>query len=110
MTNDSLDANFDTLGQILQLELERCTPVNTRTVSYKSFRKEPWVTPNIKRCIEKNKRLYCKTLKNTASTAEIKSYQEYNKHLKKTLRTAKKLYLVANVKNTKIAPKNCGKL
>ena len=92
LNNDSLDANYDTLGQLLQLEFERCTPVNTRTVSYKTLRKEPWVTPSLKRCIEKNKRLYCKTLKNTTNPTETKTYREYNKHLKKALRSAKRLY------------------
>ena len=92
LNSDSLDANFDTFGEILQLELDRCTPVNTRTVSHRALRKEPWVTPSLKRCIEKNKRLYCKTLKNTTNQVEVVNYQEYNKHLKRALRLAKRMY------------------
>ena len=92
LNNDSLDANVDTVGQILQLEFERCTPVKTRAVSHKILRREPWVTPNLKRCIEKNKHLYCMALKKAANSIEVKTYQEYNKNLKKVLRSAKRLY------------------
>ena len=92
LNNDSLDANVDTMGQILQLELERCTPVKTRAISHKILRREPWVTPNLKRCIEKNKRLYCSALKKASNSIEDKTYQEYNKNLKKVLRSAKRLY------------------
>ena len=85
LKSDSLDVNFDTLSEIVQLEIERCTPVNTRTISYRTVRKEPWVTPGLKRCIEKNKRLYSKTIKNSVNQYETKTYQEYNRQLKRVL-------------------------
>ena len=81
LNNVSLDVNMETLDNLLQLEFERCTPVNTRTISHKSLRKEAWLTPNLKSCIDRNKRLYSKTLNSTASVLEITTYQEYNKCL-----------------------------
>ena len=92
LNNRSVNVNMETLDNLLQLEFERCTPVNTRTISRKSLRKEPWLTPNLKCYIDRNKRLYSKTLHSTASVPEFTTYQEYNKCLKRAMRTAKRLY------------------
>ena len=43
-------------------------------------------------CIEKSKRLYCKSLKQCCSPSDLTTYQTYSKCLKKAIRTAKKLY------------------
>ena len=101
LQSESLDANMETLDNLLQLEIERCTPVKTRVVSQKTLRKEPWLTPSLKRCIDKNKRLYSNTLKSTKAEHEITTYQEYNKCLKRSIRAAKRLYHCSKCKEYK---------
>ena len=92
LRSSSLHANMEALDNLLQMEFERCTPVKSHVISSKALRKEPWVTSNLKMCIDKNKRLYCKTLKRNSLPTDISAYQDYNKCLKKAIRVAKRLY------------------
>ena len=59
----------------------------TRTIRRKQVRREPWITASLKSCIEKSKRLYCETLKNTD---KVEHYLAYRRILKRTLTNAKR--------------------
>ena len=92
LNSTSLDRNMETLDNVIQTEMNSCTPVKSRKISYRKLRKEAWLTPNLKMCTEKSKRLYCKSLKPGCSPSDLSTYQAYNKCLKRAIRTAKRLY------------------
>ena len=73
--------------QIIQREIELCIPEVTRTIRRKQIRREPWITASLKSCIDKSKRLYCKSLKDVN---KMEHYLAYRRTLKKTLATAKR--------------------
>ena len=83
---------METLDNIVQTEMNYCTPVKSRKISYRKLRKEPWLTPNLRMCTEKSKRLYCKSLKPCCSPSDLSTYQAYNRCLRRAIRTAKRLY------------------
>ena len=56
LNNTSLDRNIETLDNIVQTEMNYCTPVKSLKISYRKLRKEPWLTPNFRMCTEKSKR------------------------------------------------------
>ena len=92
LNSTSLDRNMETLDNVIQMEMDYCTPVKSRKISYRKLRKEPWLTPNLRMCTEKSKRLYCKSLKPGCSPTELSAYQAYNRYLRRAIRTAKRLY------------------
>ena len=92
MNSTSLDTNMERLDNVIQTEIDYCTPVKSRKISYRKLRREPWLTPNLKMCTEKSKRLYCKSLKLGCSPSDLSAYQAYNRCLKRAIRTAKRLY------------------
>ena len=83
---------METLDNVIQTEMDYCTPVKSPKISYRKLRKEPWLTPNLKMCIEKSKRLYWQSLKLGCSPSDLSAYQAYNRCLKRAIRTAKRLY------------------
>ena len=54
--------------------------------------KEPWLTTGLKRCIDKNKKYYCKSLKNIKDSSARTHYLAYNTTLQKSLKLAKQEY------------------
>ena len=92
LNNTSLDRNMETLDNIVQTEMNYCTPVKSRKISYRKLRKEPWLMPNLRMCTEKSKQLYCKSLKPCCSPSDLSKYQAYNRCLRRAIRTAKRLY------------------
>ena len=92
LSSPSLDGNMETLNNVIQREMDYCTPVKSRKISYSKLRREPWLMPNLKMCTEKSKRLYRKSLKLGCSPLDCLKYQAYNKCLRKAIRTAKRLY------------------
>ena len=77
------------LHNVIKSEMELCIPLVTRTVSAKHVRREPWLTTSLKRCIEKNKKYYCRTLRNKNNPTLRTHYLAYNKILRKSLKWAK---------------------
>ena len=75
----------DTITEIV----DNCIPVRTREVNNKMLRKEPWLTAGIKLSIDRNKKLYAKLLRKEINN---ETYKEYNKSLRKIIRTAKRDY------------------
>ena len=77
------------LHETIQFEMELCIPIVTRLVNRKQIRKEPWLSGSLKKCIDKNKRLYTKMLKNRNDKRIGDHYLAYNKTLRKALKVAK---------------------
>ena len=85
LNNTSLNRNMETLDNIVQSEMNYCTPVKSRKISYRKLRKEPWLTPNLRMCTEKSKRLYCKSLKPCCGPSDLSKYQAYNRYLRRAI-------------------------
>ena len=85
LNSTSLDRNMETLDNVIQMEMDYCTPVKSRKISYRKLRKEPWLMPNLRMCREKSKRLYCKSLKPGCSPSDLSGYQAYNRCLRRAI-------------------------
>ena len=83
---------METLDNVVQMEMDYCTPVKSRKISYRKLRKEPWLTPNLRMCTEKSKRLYCKSLEPGCGPSDLSTYQAYNNYLRRAIQTATRLY------------------
>ena len=92
LNNSCLDANVDTLSNVLSAEIEYCTPVKTRKIDGNNLRREPWLTAQLKQFIDKSKKLYRISLRKDSNTSEIRRYVNYKKILRCAIRTAKRLY------------------
>ena len=77
---------------IVETEMDLCIPEVTQTIKAKHERKEPWMTASLKRCVDKNKRLYCKMLKNKNNSSMKEQYLAYNRTLRKSLKLSKQRY------------------
>ena len=91
-SNHTVDENVDCLNNVLSTEIEFCTPVKTRKISGNKLRREPWITPQMKHCIDKSKKLYRASIRKNSTTCEVNMYIEYNKTLRRAIRMAKRLY------------------
>ena len=87
-----LDANVETLSNVLKLETDYCTPIKTRKIRRNKLRREPWMTAQLKQCIDKSKRLYRSSLRKSTSPVDISTYGNYKRTLRCAIRTAKRLY------------------
>ena len=70
-------------------EMDLCIPLVTRTISAKHACREPRLTASLKKCIEKNKKHYCRALRNKDNPNIRTHYLAYNKILRKSLKLAK---------------------
>ena len=83
-TNDSFECFHSHLLQII----DKHAPL--KTIRIKNKRSSlPWLTNNIKRCINKNKELYTTSLVSNSDHSAYTAYKEYNKVLTKVKRAAK---------------------
>ena len=92
LNSTSLDANVETLSNVLRLETETCTPVTTRKIHGNKLRREPWLTAQLQHSIDKSKKLYRESLRKNSNTPEVMRYTNYKKTLRSAIRTAKRLY------------------
>ena len=92
LSNRTVDENVDCINNILSAEIEFCTPVKTRKIPGNKLRREPWITPQMKNCIDKSKRLYRVSIRKNSTTSEVKMYVDYNRTLRRAIRVAKRLY------------------
>ena len=89
---ENVDESFTSFHKILQNTLDLHALIVTRKLNPKSYRRERWLKPSLLRCINKQKKLYFKTLKANATDTEITKYKNYKKVLDKLKRLAKIRY------------------
>ena len=89
MASESPSINMDQVHNTLTSIVDSCIPMRTRKIDPKHLRKEPWLTAGIKLSIDKNKKLYTKMLHKEIDTH---IYKEYNKVLRKLIKSTKKKY------------------
>ena len=77
------------LHNVVESEMNLCIPLVTRTLSAKHVCREPWLTASLKRCIDKNKKYYCRALRNKNDPTIRTHYLVYNSTLRKSLKLAK---------------------
>ena len=92
LNHSDVDVNVDILNNVLQLETELCTPVKSRKIKDGQLRREPWLTAQLKCCIDKSKRLYRASIRKNVTQNEVCTYTNYKKTLRCAIRTAKRLY------------------
>ena len=78
--------------RILGEAIHHFTPYRERTISPKKMRKEQWVTGGLINSINRAKKLYNMSVKDTATDRDIKRYRDYNLVLRKVKRYARKKY------------------
>ena len=97
---------MDTFTQKVTEIVEQCIPEQTRHINHKHLRREPWFTLSLKRSIEKNKRLYNKSLK---CPSRLIAYKTYKSTLRKIIRKgSNQPFTRTNVKNSKHKRRNYG--
>ena len=92
LNSSQLDVNVGTLSQVVQAEIELCTPEKTRKIHGNKLRREPWLTAQLKHSIDKSKKLYRSSLRKNCTPNELTKYANYKKTLRSAIRTAKRLY------------------
>ena len=92
LNSSDVDVNVDTLSNVLNYETELCTPVKSRKIHGGQLRREPWLTAQLKRCIDKSKRLYRASIRKKSTQCEVNIYANYKKTLRSAIRAAKRLY------------------
>ena len=105
LQSNSCSKNMDTFTQKVTEIVERCIPEQTRHISHKHLRREPWLTLNLKHSIEKNKRLYNESLK---CPSRLIAYKTYNSTLQKIIRRAKSTFYKDKCKEFKNKRRNYG--
>ena len=88
------DANesFNTLHKIFGDQLNDIAPVKTLEVSDKKLIKNKWLSSGLLRCMNKQRRLYKKTLQKNRKPQDQEHYRLYRNELKRVLRRAKETY------------------
>ena len=119
--NPDLDVNTQFLGfhTLLQSQIQKHCPINTRTISKRNFRNEPWLTNGLLISSHKQQVLYQASLRNNSPNSSTMKYRKYRNLLtklkhkcklnyykgkcKEFCRNAKKLW---NIINTCIGKEN----
>ena len=89
LNNKTADDAFDILHNTLINAVNRISPEIVKIKKIK--RNVPWLTTSIKKCINKDKQLYKKSLENACVKNTLK-YQDYHKTLLKLKHSAKRMY------------------
>ena len=92
LTTSDVNTSMTSLHNILQKEIDHCIPEATRSLRRKQVRREVWITPILKKSIDKSKRLYHRVLKRTDDNELREHYLAYKNTLKKTLQSAKRIF------------------
>ena len=85
---ENVDESFNNVHDLLQNTIELHTPKVTRKLRNKSFRHEQWLSPAILRSINRQKKLYIKTIKASSTEQDIVKYKNYKRILDKLKRFA----------------------
>ena len=78
--------NMENIHETLTSVIDHCLPYKECTIRQGQIHREPWLSASIKISIDRNKRLYCKMLRQECS---LEKYEKYNLLLRKTIRVAK---------------------
>ena len=89
LIDDSPSVNMEEFHKAITNIVDNCIPINTREINHKKLRKDPWLTSGIKMSIDRNKKLYAKSLK---KEVDNDTYRDYNKNLRKIIRAARRDY------------------
>ena len=92
LSTPDVNSAMSKLHETIQFEIDSCIPEVTRTLKRKQLRRELWITASLKHSIDKSKRLYHKTLKNSGNDILQEHYLAYKCTLKKTLVAAKRVF------------------
>ena len=92
LSTPDINSAMRNLHTTLQKEVDHCIPEITRTLKRNQVRRQAWITPTLKRSIDKSKRLYHKSLKHTDDIAQHEHYLAYKNTLKKALQSAKRMF------------------
>ena len=92
LSTPDINSAMRNLHTTLQKEVDHCIPEITRTLKRNQVRQQAWITPTLKRSIDKSKRLYHKSLKHTDDIAQCEHYLAYKNTLKKALQSAKRMF------------------
>ena len=63
-----------------------------KTLNHKQLHWEPWISPDLHRCIRRSKKLYSQSIKANATDATRTKYKEYSMMLNKHKRVTKKMH------------------
>ena len=88
--HDNCQDNYTTFDKTLTNVLDKHAPVKLKKMR-PHVKSEPWVTPGLRKCRHKQKRLYKKFIDNRTDINETK-YKEYKTTLRKITRLAKVEY------------------
>ena len=86
LIDESPSVNMEKIHMAITNIVDNCIPMNTREINHKKLRKDPWFTSGIKMSIDRNKKLYAKSLR---KEVDNNTYRDYNKNLRKIIRAAK---------------------
>ena len=92
--NPNLDVNIEFLDFhiLLQSKIENHCPINTRTISKRNFRNEPWLTNGLLISSHKQKVLYQASLRKNSPNSSTIKYRNYRNLLTKLKRKCKLNY------------------
>ena len=80
LSDPSPSKNMEKIHETLTSVIDQCLPYKERTIRQGQIRREPWLSASIKISIDRNKRLYCKMLRQECS---LEKYKKYNLLLRK---------------------------
>ena len=90
----NIDVMMTRFHRILTDNINNFIPYRERLVNHKKIRKECWLTGGLLVSINKEKKLYHKSLKPNTNEADIQRYKKFNMVLRKVKRYAKKSYYI----------------
>ena len=62
LNHENINQNYDIFNKTLQNKLDNLAPMKTVTIPANKVIKEAWMTPELMKCIQKQRKLYKKTL------------------------------------------------
>ena len=86
------DASFNLFHDHLCEQINTHAPETEKKVSYRTFKRDPWITKGITTSLRKQRQLYKKSIQTDESVSTC-NYKEYQNALKSLIRKCRKLYL-----------------
>ena len=91
LQNLDIEETFNCFHTQLQDFIEEVIPLKMKTISYNHILRDPWFTNSLKKCLNKQKRLYKDTILSD-SNEQINKYKMYRNTLQKAIRYCKSQY------------------
>ena len=89
---NDVDSLFNTFHRGLIKIIDSVAPLETYTPSKSKFRREPWMLPNLLKCVRKQKILYKKALSDNENVELWNKYKDYRNVLTGLKRKCKRKY------------------